>query len=215
MGTSSLLDIIGSMTIAGLLLLMTLRLNASATEYSHAYYSNYILQANLVTAVLMIENDFKHIGYCRNPAKLSTADAIVTAEATKIAYCTDLNNNGKVDTVTYWAGDPSEFAGTGSPNMFYLYRQENKKPPTKWNLGLTRFRLTYWDNQNTPDAMSFPIASVGAIRVTDLSIRLETPYSFKLGGGQQYMQRADTAEYQLYWRELRMTSVAFKFPRSR
>ena len=167
MGSSSILDIIGSIMIGGMLLLITLRLNASAQEYSAAYYSNYILQSNLLTLVVMLEDDFKHIGYCKNPRLIRTGQAIIDAESTKIQYRTDVNNNGSIDIVKYW------------------------------------------DNTGTPDSMSYTQAfnNPGSIAITDVSIRLESPFKRQ----QQYMN--DTLAYQLYWRELRMTSPSFRNPR--
>jgi hypothetical protein len=209
MGTSSLLDIIGSIVVGGMLLIMALNLNATAQEYSAAYYANYLLQSNLLTLVVMIEDDFKHIGYCKNPKLLPAGSAIVDAESTKIVYKADYYNTGAVNTVSYWAGPTSELTSTDNPSDFYLYKQIDAATPTQWNLGLTQFKLRYWDNAGTPDQMTYAnaLANPGTIRVTDLSIRLESPFKNK----QQYM--LDTNEYQLYWRELRMTSQAFRYPR--
>ena len=209
MGSSSILDIIGSIMIGGMLLLITLRLNASAQEYSAAYYSNYILQSNLLTLVVMLEDDFKHIGYCKNPRLIRTGQAIIDAESTKIQYRTDVNNNGSIDIVTYWAGPTSEMAYTDNPSDFFLYKQINGGTATKWNLGTTKFLIKYWDNTGTPDSMSYTQAfnNPGSIAITDVSIRLESPFKRQ----QQYMN--DTLAYQLYWRELRMTSPSFRNPR--
>ncbi|MGD1044743.1 MAG: hypothetical protein ABR936_05370 [Bacteroidota bacterium] len=220
MGASSLLDIIGSILIGGFLLVIAFTLNLSAQEYSSAYYSSYLLQSNLLTVVAMIEDDFKHIGYCKNPGLLSTGSSIVDAESTKISYQTDYYNTGAIDTVTYWAGTTAEFAAANpdatTPNMFYLYKKIDSQTPAKWNLGLTQFKLAYWNDMDTPDSMHFSTVAtehgiaandLGSIKVTDISIKLESPVK----GHQQYMM--DTSEYQLYWRELRMTSRAFKYPR--
>lgn len=211
MGSSTLLDIIGSIFIGGILLIMALRLNATAQEYSSAYYSSYLLQSNLLTAVVMIEDDIKHIGYCKNPGLLNTGSAILDAESTKISYQTDYYDIGAVNTVTYWAGTNADFMAdfpkATTPNMFYLYKQIDNQTPVKWNLGMTQFKLAYWNNYDTPDSMHFPITDLGAIKITDVSIRLESPFKEQ----QQYMM--DKSEYQLYWRELRMTSRAFKYPR--
>jgi hypothetical protein len=209
MGTSSLLDIIGSIIIGGILLITALRLNAAAQEYSAAYYSSYILQSNLLTLIVMVEDDFKHIGYCKNPRLLSTGSAIVDAESTKIQFRCDYYNNGSINTVTYWAGPTSELTSTDNPSDFYLYKQIDNNTPTQWNLGTTLFKLKYWDNAGTPDQMTYANALLypGTIAVTDLVVKLESPFKEK----QQYMM--DTSEYQLYWREMRMISQSFRHPR--
>ena len=55
MGTSVMLDILGSLSTFGLLMLAVLRLNAAAGENSYAYNQNYILQRNMVVLTVMLE----------------------------------------------------------------------------------------------------------------------------------------------------------------
>ena len=62
MGSSTWLDIIGSMTTFGLLLLIALRLNAGSNENTSAYYANYMLQTNMLTLTVMLETDLRDIG---------------------------------------------------------------------------------------------------------------------------------------------------------
>ena len=71
MGTSTILDIITSTVIGGMLLLIALRLNAQALETNAVYQNNLNLQEGLVALVDVIESDFRKIGYCRDFAKIS------------------------------------------------------------------------------------------------------------------------------------------------
>ena len=66
MGTSSILDIISSAILAGVLLLIALRLNAQANESTMVYNGSVILQENITTLVGWIEHDFRQIGYCQS-----------------------------------------------------------------------------------------------------------------------------------------------------
>ena len=62
MGTSTIIDIITSAVIAGVLLLIALRLNAQANESTMVYNGSVILQQNITTLVAWIEHDFRQIG---------------------------------------------------------------------------------------------------------------------------------------------------------
>jgi hypothetical protein len=59
MGTSSIIDIISSAVVAGLLLIMTLRLTSQANETTTIYNGNVNLQENIVVLVTWIEHDFR------------------------------------------------------------------------------------------------------------------------------------------------------------
>jgi len=64
MGFSSLIDILGSIVIGGLLLMILLRMNETATQNTYEYNGELTVQQNLVSTVQLIEYDFRKIGYC-------------------------------------------------------------------------------------------------------------------------------------------------------
>lgn len=64
MGFSTLLDIIGSMIIGGILLSITMRLNDAATEKTYNNSGELSMQQNLATVAQILEKDFRKIGYC-------------------------------------------------------------------------------------------------------------------------------------------------------
>jgi len=201
MGSSSILDIIGSFIVFGLLFIMALRLNASATENNSAYFANYVLQRNLIILVTLLEDDFKRIGYCKISTHIpNPADAIVYCDSNKFAFLTDLNDNGGTDRVEYSLGAASELTATPNPRDRYLYRKVNSNTPDRWNLGITQFKFQYSNYLEEPLTYAQAFANPSTVGLVDLSVQLESPSPVQ----QEYMQ--DTTQYQIFWRQIRLSS---------
>jgi len=196
MGTSSIIDIIGSFMVAGVLLLMGLSLNASSNEVRAVYSGNYILQSNLTNVVEMLQTDFRKMGYCRTWYKIS--NPIHIAAANRIRFLGDLNNTGHIDSVTYSAGSTSELNGTPNPNDFYLYRRVDNGDSVRWNFGLTQFSFTYRDANDS--LLSFPISDPRLVYYMTLAIAVssQTPYK------EQFLN--DTSRYTVIWKQMRLVS---------
>ncbi|MCW8805202.1 MAG: hypothetical protein OQK56_01980, partial [Ignavibacteriaceae bacterium] len=64
MGTNVILDIMGSIFIAGIIMISIFRLQNSATEDLYRGTGNLTAQTNLATVVQILETDFRRIGYC-------------------------------------------------------------------------------------------------------------------------------------------------------
>jgi hypothetical protein len=199
MGSSSMLDIIGSFLVGGLLLIMGLRLNASASETSAVYSSNYILQKNITALVGILEEDFRKIGYCKDWRKIpDPSRSIRIADSTRLRFWTDIGNDGTLDSITYYLGPPSELLDTPNPRDCYLYRQENAQTPLRMNLGVTRFSLKYYDALN--DSLPFPITDPRGVYYMEISVALETAVPYK----QEYDY--DPSAYQVFWRQIRLVT---------
>jgi hypothetical protein len=205
MGNTTLLDILGSTIIGGILFLTALRLNANAVENSTAYYANYLLQSNLVNLIVLLEDDFKRIGYCKIASNIpEPAKAIITADSSTFAFLTDNSNVGKVDTIQYSIGPTSELAATPNPRDRYLYRKLNNKAPDKWNLGVTVFNFKYY-SYDTEIPLPYGTFQPSQAGLIDLSVQLESPAPMK----QDYMQ--DTSQYQVFWRQIRLSSKNLRY----
>lgn len=199
MGSSSLLDIIGSFIVAGLLFLMGLRLNAAANETTATYNDNLTLQRNVTTLVGLLDQDFRRIGYCKNWRKIpDPSKAIRIAEANKLRFWTDVNNDGILDSVTYYLGSPSELTDTPNPRDCYLYRQLNAQTPQRINFGVTQFSLRYYDSMN--DTIAFPIADPRKVYFMEISVAMETAFPYK----QEYIN--NPSAYQTFWKQIRLVT---------
>jgi hypothetical protein len=205
MGTSTIYDIISSLFIFGLLLLATLRLNASASESNYAYNQNYLLQRNMVVLTAMLEDDLKHVGI----GTINQNGGIIHADSDDLRFYSDLHQSG-IPNIVEWR---YESAVSGIvPNLqntriHYLDRIVDGVT-NRMNLGVTTFRLSYWNvyDDNLPivplpiDSNSTP--NTGNIGPVSVMIRLESSFRLK----QQYTESTDTSAYQMVWRQLRSIS---------
>jgi hypothetical protein len=148
-----LLDLVGSVIIAGILFLLILKLNI----YSHNanYYSDneLRLQQNVKTLAEVINYDLRKIGYNHSGTD------IIIAQPHHIKFYADMDapgtyGNGIVDLVEYYLGDSTEATGTANLRDKVLYRVINNTDtlggPT---LGLVDLKFSYLDAQgmNTSD----------------------------------------------------------------
>jgi hypothetical protein len=207
MGSTTLLDIIGSMTTFGLLLLAVLRLNASASESSYAYNQNYLLQRNMVVLTVMLEDDLKHIGI----GVYQLGDeygGVLSADSNNLKFRAIMTpGSNKVDTVE-WKSELPPIAGTPNTRIFYLDRILNGKTQ-RMNLGATRFRFKYWNiTDPTTELTATPITGTncGGIGPVSVEIRLESAYKITEQYTKTTSYMADTSQYDMVWRQLRSIS---------
>ncbi|MBM4168027.1 MAG: hypothetical protein FJ215_02555 [Ignavibacteria bacterium] len=199
MGSSTILDILGSLIVGGMLLLMGLRLNASANETTAIYHGSYILQENMTALVQILETDFRRIGYCSDWRK--TADptrSIRLADSTSIRFYTDLNHDGELDSVTYYTGPVSELLETVNPRDRFIYRRVNMEPPLKMNLGVTQMAFRYFDALNVE--LPTPVSDPRRVYYLHISIAVESPEPYK----QEYSN--DPSQYEVYWKQVRLAT---------
>lgn len=206
MGFGALLDILGSTIIGGMLLVILLRMNDAAVKNNYDYSGERIVQQNLVEVVKLLEYDFRKIGYCAdwnifpNPAL-----GIIRADSNRIDFITDLSTSsypfgdGVLDTLKYYLGPTSELSVTPNPNDRLLYRVVNSTTPRGSNLGITQFKLTYFDaNGNRMTTMpSSPPLGIAAIQI---DIAVENPAAF----GNDY-----AADKRVIWRQVRLPARNF------
>jgi hypothetical protein len=197
MGSTVMLDILGSLTTFGLLLLAVLRLNGASSENSYAYNQNYLLQRNMVVLTVMLEDDLKHVG-----AGIYDSDGgIQYADTADLIFRTILPNTTYISTIEWKLG--ALVGTTVNPNIRYLSRIVNGAE-NKMNLGVTQFAFQYWSVYDPNTRLTTPISTTangtGNIGPVSISIRLESPYKMK----QLYMN--DTSQYDMVWRQIRSVS---------
>ena len=194
MGFATILDIIGSMIIGGILMMIAWRLSDASTEKTYNYSGELALQQNLKTVVEIIEYDFRKIGYCDVPGSLPDA-VIVYADANRIDFYTDLqplNGVANIDLLHYYLGPTSECSETPNPRDRILYRVENNETPKPSNLGITQFRLVYMDALG--DTLFSPVAAPRLIKTIEINVAVENVAAY------------DTLYSEAIWRQIRMAS---------
>jgi hypothetical protein len=173
-------DIIGSIIIGGIILLMLLSFNSSVMEGSAVQTFNSIVQSNITTLTDIIEYDFRKMGY-RVPAVFDSA--IVYADSVRILMKGDMNDDKVIERLSYYF-DPSTPSGHANPNTRVLYRQRNDAAARQINLGITRFRMKYFDGAGNVINEN-PVQSPSKIRAIRLIINIESTsrYNGEYAGG--------------------------------
>ena len=199
MGFSTIIDIVGSIIIGGTLMLILWRLNDAATENTYNYSGELSLQQNLATVAMVIEYDFRKIGYCKDWNKIpDPTKSIVLADSNKIKFLTDVatpsdpEGDGIVDTMYYYLGPASELTATENPRDRMLYRVVNSETPIGSNMGVTQFKMVYFNALG--DTIGFPITVPGEIASMEINVTVENIAA--------YDQKYSSA----FWRQIRLVA---------
>ena len=194
MGANTLLDIVGSIIVGGLILLILFRLNSSATSNLYNENSELTVQQAMVSQVQVIESDFRKIGYCKIWTKIpDPTKAILLADSTRIKFLTDLDNDGAVDSLYYYLVPTSELPSTPNPKDRLLYRVVNAQTAKSSNIGITNFKLTYYDaldKKITP----LPVANTGQIHKIQIDLQVENSES------------VDSVYTTVFWRQVKLAA---------
>ena len=207
MGFSTLLDIIGSTIIGGMLILILFRLNDSAVENTYTYGEELVVQQNLVEVVTLLEYDFRKIGYCADYQQLPIiSDAIISADSTDITFWTDLPESengvgdGTLDQLRYFVSDTSVLNSTPNPRDIMLYRVVNGATPKGSNLGVTEFKLRYFNSLGVE--IDTPVLDTGEIASMEISITIESTMLTE-----NWMTNPEYQKYvSSYWRQVRLSA---------
>jgi len=206
MGFSTIIDILGSTLIGGMLLLILLRLNDAGVQNTYTYGGELIVQQNLVDLVTLLEHDFRKIGYCADWEKLSDPlKYIVEADSNSITFLTDVDSDGDVDTMKYYTGPTSELSNTPNPRDRLLYRVVNGETPKGSNLGVTEFRLRYYDVLG--NKLSTPVSSPSLIYTMEINIKVEDVYGYDTSNPNK-----DSSDMyaSAFWKQIRLVARNLK-----
>jgi hypothetical protein len=202
MGFTTLMDIAGSMILGGILMTIVWRLSDASTEKTYNNSGELTIQQNLLTLAQMIEFDFRKIGYCntwdaiadpRTKQPFVSSQAIYFADSSGISYYTDLYPyDGFLDSVRYYLGPTSECSSTPNPRDRILYRVENNQTPVASNLGVTEFRMVYFDVND--DIIPTPVVTRGLIKSIEINLTVENVAAY------------DEKYSNAFWKQIRLAS---------
>ncbi len=168
---SEIIKLIGATVIAGFVILIIFSLNIRMSDSANQLYQDTFNQRNVITSAQILEYDFYKIGY--NVA----GNKIIQADSSIIKYLSDVDNNGTIDTVTYYTGSKTALSSTANPNDMELYRKLNQ---TISSISIvTRFNLSYYDssNGNLPYASLTNQLNRAKIRTIRVLVKTELPDS--------------------------------------
>ena len=147
---STILDIISSTFIGGILLLLIIKLNLFASNASFASDNELKMQQNAKTYAEILNYDFRKIGYKHDGV------SIITAKNDQFKFVGDLQRPGEsgygiIDTVEYFIRDSSYSLGTLNQNDIILVRVVNSKDSISGSsLGLVKLNFSYLDSLSIP-----------------------------------------------------------------
>jgi len=194
MGFSTILDIIGALFIGGSLMLILFRVNDSVAENTYAYGGELTTQQNLKAVVQVLEDDFRKIGYCKDASKIpDPSKSIIKADSSSIKFLFDDKNDGTVDTMLYYLGPSSELNETANPRDRLLYRVVNNENTVGVNLGVTQFKLAYF-NAMGDTIKTLPVPIPGQIASIQIDISVEDVSA--------YNQNYSTS----FWKQIRLAA---------
>ncbi len=190
---SSILDTVGSAILAGAILLIVMRINSSMMEANYQNNLRAIIAEQisgvdtLGGAAAILEKDFSKIGSNASPA-------FVIADSNKITFKGDLDNNGVVDSVKYSLVALSIPAG-GNPNLKYrLIRRQNTQSGIAGGIGVSQFKLTYYDSLGR--ALTTPVGSGSLSKIRSVRVQMQTQSSIRVKND------IDTTFASAYWEKV-------------
>ena len=193
MGFATIFDIMGSIIIGGILMLITWRLSDAATEKTYNNSGELALQQNLTTVAQILETDFRKVGFCADYNKFpDPSKAIVYGDESRITFLADLDFDTNMDSIRYYLGPTSELTVTPNPRDRLLYRVVNNEPAITSNLGVTQFRLVFFDALG--DTLTPPITNPGIISSLEINLAVENVAAY------------DTAYTGAFWRQIRLVA---------
>ncbi|MCB9207872.1 MAG: hypothetical protein H6612_04735 [Ignavibacteriales bacterium] len=164
MGT--LLDILQSVIIGGMIFLMLLFFNFNMHSVSEDVISNTQVQSDIVAISSILENDFIKIGYHE-----TGDEKIQVAKLNEIKFLSDIDNNGTVDSIKYYLSDTLEVKETTNPSDKNLYRKLNNSHHQVVGRVID-FSLTYYDSTGNLLSYSQLLNSSARKKISEIGMNL-------------------------------------------
>jgi hypothetical protein len=161
-----LLDILGSVIIAGMVVMILLTVNINTTTSSSALLFTTIEQRKITAATELIQYDFYKLGYRISDEKISVADS------NEIKFFTDIDNNDVVDTIHYYVGETTDLSYTTNPNDKPLYRQRNWQDSLLAEIPVVDFNLSYYDSIGNSLDYSSLTSAAGRDLIKSIKIKI-------------------------------------------
>jgi hypothetical protein len=174
MGYTTILDIIGSVIMGGVLMVTLLNTSTNAVQNTYNYGGDVSVQQGLALLVNTIDSDFRKIGYSSiQTIVLNPTQIMILADTSKIKFLSDVNNNGTIDTVYYYLTTTS-----GQSNSI-LYRMTHDTVSTAVTYqypGVSNFKFAYYDSLG--HALSCPVSTPSKIAKINISLIMQSTTAY-------------------------------------
>ncbi len=172
---NTILDILGSVIIGGLIFLMVSNLHTYSSTTKFSSDSELRLQQNAKTLADILESDLRKIGY------KNSGVSILNASTQKLSFLSDIDSTGTVDNVTLTISDSTKLTNTSNPHDVIYYRIINGDTLQCPSFGLTSLKFSY---QNI---YGYPTTNVDSIKYVKAEIWLQSP------------EKIDSSYAKTYW----------------
>lgn len=137
------MSLISSFVIGTIILLSLVKVNLSLVKNSMDSMNDQLAKVNINNVSTVVSHDFRKMGYG------ISGSSLLEASPMKITFKGDLEDDGVVDQIT-WEMDKSQAVNeTPNPDDYVLLRTVNGNSiPIK--MGIVKFDLSYYDDQNQP-----------------------------------------------------------------
>lgn len=174
---NSMIDYISSMIAGGsvFLMMLTYYLNVSATAISHLFSTT--TQEDMTSITEILEHDFRKAGY-----GVSDSVAFPVIDSSRISIRGDLDNNGTIDTVTYWLSS-TPLAGHPNPAARIMYRRVGNSPVSLTTNAITLFNVRYYNAAGVQTAIKKDV------QFAKVAINMECKLSYNNQTAGEYWER--------------------------
>ena len=182
---NALRDALFALIIAASVMLIALRIDSTTSEHVIITRQASTSQENMHIISNIIEYDFRKIGH-----SLTTPfNAITLADSSHIIFSYDRDPGTNIDSIRVeYSISPA--TSTPNPNDILLLRKVNSCNPQPVSLGITNFKLKYFNQFGTELPRPVRADSLSKIREIELALMLESKEGFKHDYGQtRYVTR--------------------------
>jgi len=180
----AMLDVIFSTIIGLTILLIIINANIVVGEGWFNFNNEMLVQEMLISTATLIEGEFRNMGFGVSKTPTSSAGVILEGDRQGIIFTSDLNRNGIIDTVEYYAGDPSD-VNFQNESIMPLYRRVNSGPERTIGL-VTEFQLRYFQ-KNGDELNNLPLIGAGHIYMIEIEMEVQNPHALHRDeGGEVY-----------------------------
>jgi hypothetical protein len=171
--------IIASFVIGGLLLLSILFMNMNVSRSSSELTMRQMTQINVSAVSEILTYDMDKIGYDRF-GKIN--NPITFADSNKIVFKSNIDKMGSAETVEWHFDSSTQVASSSNIDIHPLNRSVDGDK-TEINVGVSSFKLTYFDKNLNPTATLDEIRHIKVEMVISSKEQLG-----KIGGGGEYIR---------------------------
>jgi hypothetical protein len=200
---STIVDVILSILLGGILLLVIMSANDLTAETSYMLNGDVFVQQTLVSVVQIVEGEIRNMGYgCPD----SLGATVIDAQDSAIGFLEDIGLDGTIDTIRYFTGPVSELTGTQNDSDRFLYRKINNSPKNAIGV-VTRFQLRYF-SQGQADTLVPPVPSgdLISIKIVEITLEVQNPYALYRHQSQVAPGERNALYSSSMWRQTRLAS---------